>query len=257
MDQKEYLKEYGIPSIDSSKERYNELKEQFLEMSQTKSDFDIEKFTVKREGHFIAHNFHFLMRQYSLALSELRRINIDRKEKLRKIEEFKEIIEKNIKEFHKEENALKKKYIVNGEEKYPDLEVERLENEIDMLDLNMTNKLIMCDRFEKARKKLIELNNGKAPTNIEYQKEEPEYWKWFLQRKALWQHQDRMSGVSEGVWENIEHLEQPALINEEFQVKMTDEKGIFQLDDAHRDVMDLKEIQSKSLKVSSNKKRIG
>ncbi len=256
MNQKEYLKEYGIPSIESPKERYNELKEQFLEMSQTKSDFDIEKFTVKKEGHFIAHNFHFLMRQYSLALSELRRMNIDRKEKLRKIEEFEEIIKKNIKGFHKEENALKAKTTVNGEEKYADLEVERLENEIDMLDLNITNKLIMCDRFEKARKKIIELNGGKAPTNIEYQKEEPEYWKWFLKRKALWQHQERVLGISEGVWENIEHLEQPALINKDYSVKVLDEENKIQLGEAFVEVMALKKVQSKPLKVSSNKKRI-
>jgi hypothetical protein len=234
MNQKEYLKKYGIPSIESPEKRYNELKEQFLEMSQTKSDFDIEKFTVKKEGHFIAHNFHFLMRQYSLALSELRRMNIDRKEKLREIEWLK-----------KEGNES---IFIEEKRTYADLEVERLENEIDMLDLNMTNKLIMCDRFEKARKKIIKLNGDKAPTNIEYQKEEPEYWKWFLERKAIWQNQERMSGISEGVWENIDHLEQPALINPAFQIQVKDysdskKLGQIELGDIAKKIEDQKKIR--------------
>ena len=63
MNQFDFLKKQGIPSIEYLDNKYNELKKQFLEMSQLKSDFDIEKFTVKKEGHFIAHNFHFLMRQ--------------------------------------------------------------------------------------------------------------------------------------------------------------------------------------------------
>ena len=239
MEQKEYLEKHGIPSIEYPEKKYNELKEQFLEMAQLKSDFDMEKFTVKKEGHFIAHNFHFLMRQYSLALSELRRMNIDKREKLRIIESLKS----------KDVSII----TLNGETKYVDLEIERLKNEIDMLDLNLTNKLIMCDRFEKLREKLIELNGGTAPTNKEYQAEEPAYWKWYLQRKALWQHQERVSGISEGVWENIEHLEQPAVINKKFQIMMTDKKGLFQLDQANQDVKTLKKIQSKPLNIEEPK----
>ena len=44
----------------------DELQDQFIEMGQLKSDFDVEKFTVRKEGNFLAHNFHFLMRQYSI-----------------------------------------------------------------------------------------------------------------------------------------------------------------------------------------------
>ena len=206
MELKEFLDKYGIPSIESPKEAYNELKDQFLEMSQIKSDFDIEKFTVKKEGNFIAHNFHFLMRQYSLALSELRRMDIDRKVKLREIKRL---------------ETLGNEIIYwDGKDTYADLEIERLVNDIDMLDLNIANKLIMCDRFEKARIKIIELNKGKAPTNKQYQKEEPEYWKWLLERKAIWQHQQASTGIHEGVWENIDHLEQPALINPAFQIEV-------------------------------------
>lgn len=239
MEQKEYLEKHGIPSIEYPEKKYNELKTQFLEMAQLKSDFDMEKFTVKKEGHFIAHNFHFLMRQYSLALSELRRMTIDKKEKLRIIESLKS----------KDVSII----TLNGETKYVDLEIERLMNEIDMLDLTLTNKLIMCDRFEKLREKLIELNGGTAPTNKEYQAEEPSYWKWYLQRKALWQHQERASGISEGVWENIEHLEQPAVINDKFQVMMNDKDGLFQLGDAKQDVNSLKKIQSKPLNIEEPK----
>ena len=57
------IKKISLKYIDK---QFNELKEQFIEMGQLKSNFDIEKFTVKKEGGFIAHNFHFLMRQYLL-----------------------------------------------------------------------------------------------------------------------------------------------------------------------------------------------
>ena len=66
-----------------------ELQQHFIEMGQLKSDFDIEKFTVRKEGNFLAHNFHFLMRQYSLTLTELRRMLLDREEQRRYIEKYK------------------------------------------------------------------------------------------------------------------------------------------------------------------------
>lgn len=249
MDQEDFIKKLGIPSIEHPDKKYNELKEQFLEMSQIKSDFDIEKFTVKKEGHFIAHNFHFLMRQYSLALSELRRMNIDRKEKLRNIEKLELFIDKNKTVFHDKIVYEFYKIEINGKKKYADLEIERLINELDMLDLNITNKAIMCDRFDKARKKIIEMNNGKPPTNKQYQEEEPEYWSWQLKRKAIWQHQERGTGISEGVWENIEHLEQPALINPKFQIQVKDADGLLQLDEINKEVnvkRQLKHINTKT-----------
>ncbi len=185
-------------------EKFGELKSQFLEMGQLKSDFDIEKFTVKREGNFIAHNFHFLMRQYSLALYEYRRLILDREEKIRNIKELKKQQELG-------DNKIGDKYI--------DIEIKRKENEIDLIDLNIINRERMIEYFEKCRKKLIELNGGRPPTNEQYQKEEPEYWRWFLLRKALWQFKQANTGISEGVWENIDYLEEVPLINPDYQVK--------------------------------------
>jgi hypothetical protein len=215
MEQKEYLDKLGLPSVKYPEEKFNELKEQFLEMSQLKSDFDIEKFTVKKEGNFIAHNFHFLMRQYSLTLFELRRFVLERDEKLREIEEYEGLIGKEIKK--------------TSDGKYPDIEIKKKLNEIDSLDLNIANKAISVDRFEKARLKIIELNGGKVPTNSQYQKEEPQYWAWFLEMKAINQHKQAKTGIHEGTWENIDLLENDALINPEYKVRMLDDNGFLDL----------------------------
>lgn len=226
---------FNTPSIRTYDEKFNKLKSEFIEMGQLKSDFDIEKFTVKKEGNFVAHNFHFLMRQYVLALSEARRMLIERDEKLRKLKE----IEEKVKALGQDASEVKvtRKTERGDEETWADLEMQRLMNEIDLQEVTMTNKLAMCDRFEKARNKLIEMNGGQAPTNEQYQKEEPKYWKWFLERKALWQAKQRMTGISEGIWENIHYLEEPALINQAFQVPMLeDSNGMLDLQKIEKEV---------------------
>ena len=61
-------------------------------MGQLKSDFDVEKFTVRKEGNFLAHNFHFLMRQYSITLTELRRMILNREEMSRYVKKFQKLL---------------------------------------------------------------------------------------------------------------------------------------------------------------------
>jgi len=197
-------------------EKYKELKSQFLDMAQLKSEFDMEKFTVMSQGNFIAHNFHFLMRQYSLTLYEAKRIVIDIEEKNRRIKECNDIQEKG------GQKILT--WTDKGQEnKYVDIEIERAKNEKELLDMSFVNKYKRCEYFEKLRLKLIELNNGEIPTNEQYQKEEPGYWEWFLKRKAVNQARARQTGVNEGVWDNIDNLEMPALLNEEYQIEMLNE----------------------------------
>lgn len=224
---------FNTPSIKGYDEKFNKLKSEFIEMGQLKSDFDIEKYTVKKEGNFIAHNFHFLMRQYVLALSEARRMLIERDEKVRKLAEYQKILDEEATLPNaRDPKTIKVKVLTDKgqEEKYIDLEMQQTMNQIDLQEVTMTNKLAMVDRFEKARNKLIEMNGGKSPSNEQYQKEEPKYWKWFLERKALWQAKARQTGISEGIWENIHYLEEPALINPEFQVPMlNDTNGMLDL----------------------------
>jgi len=190
MDFKEFLKNNNIPYFLDNNEKLNEIKSDCLEMARLKSDFDIDKFTVATQGKFIAHRFHFLMRQYSLALYEAKRLLLDREEKSRQIKEWQE----------------GKK--VEG--KYSDIEIERLKNEIELIDLELANKLAMIDRFEKARLKLIE-QNGKKFTDEQYQNEEPKYWKWYLLNKAKEQLGERQTGINAGVWMNVRNMEEDAL----------------------------------------------
>jgi len=78
-------------SYEGSNKKFNELKKSFLEMSQIKSEFDMEKLTAQKNGNFPAHNYHFLSRQYSLTLGEVRRMYLDKEEKIRDVEELKEL----------------------------------------------------------------------------------------------------------------------------------------------------------------------
>lgn len=207
---------------------YDELREQFLEMGQLKSDFDIEKYTVKREGYFVAHQFHFLLRQYSLTVIETRRMLIEKEETIRKLEELR-VLEKDgiVKTIIVQEHGQKEVYV--------DLQIKNLINRLDTIELDLVNKVCSCKQYELHRKRLIEMNDGKVPTNEQFQNEEPEYWRWFLARKALWQYKSRQTGIDVGVWENINYLEEPANIREDYQVLVLD-KGMIPLEKLEKEV---------------------
>ena len=55
-DYSEIFEKFSELKIEDVNKKYETLRKQFREMAVLKSDFDIEKFTVKREGNFIAHN---------------------------------------------------------------------------------------------------------------------------------------------------------------------------------------------------------
>jgi len=197
-------------SYEGSNKKFNELKKSFLEMSQIKSEFDMEKLTGKKNGNFVAHNYHFLIRQYSLTLGEVRRMYLDKEEKIRQIEDLKKM---ETERFNDE----------TGNVKYVDIEINRLENQIDQLELDIANKAYRCDYYEKLRLKLIEINNNKEPTNEEYQKEEPDYIKWALEKEMYHDLVSRQTGLRIGVLDNIEMLEDKPLLNNNFQ-RLIDKK---------------------------------
>ena len=210
MDFRDFLKNNNIPYFLEDDEKIANIKTDCLEMARLKSDFDIDKFTIATQGKFIAHQFHFLMRQYSLALYETKRLLLDKEEKIRQIKDW--------------QNGKEK------EDKYPDIEIEKLKNEIELIDLELANKLAAIDRYETARKKLIEKNDSKF-TDKQYQAEEPEYWKWFLKNKARQQVSERQTGIKEGVWMNIGYVEEKAILNKLNEVKMLNNDNKLALDD--------------------------
>jgi len=228
----ERIKETSFKCVDS---KMNELKEQFMEMGQLKSEFDIEKFTVKKEGNFLAHNFHFLMRQYSLALQELCRMLLDKEELTRQLKEYQEMLDKGIKTVDEDSEYGRVK-------RYVDIEIHRRENKINALDISLVNKACMIDYFEICRLKLIELNGGSPPTNAQYQREEPEYWRWFLLKKALNQHKQTQSGISEGVWESIDFLEELPVLNNDYQVEIGSK---FEIEKIDKEIAEHKKIANR------------
>lgn len=179
------------------------------EMAQLKSDFDCDQLTRGTKGPFLAHQFHFVMRQYSLALYELRRMLIDKERHQRTIERLQ-----------------------GSDDPDADLDILEQQNAVDLLELSIINKRSICRNCEQIRQELIARNGGKAPTNAEYQAEEPAYWKWFLQRQAVLEHKERATGIRSGTWLNIEHLEQPALLDESHQVPMLSDNGLLDLHEA-------------------------
>ncbi len=206
----------GMGKIGHINKKMDELHEQFVEMGQLKSDFDIEKFTVKRDGNFIAHNFHFLMRQYTLALGESNRLLIEHEECSRKIKELEK----------KDLNSTT--FDDEGKSRYVDLEIMKLTNNLKGKEVQLANKLNMVDQFEKMRIRLIDINGGLI-TNEQYQKEEPDYWLWFLKNRAMYQAQERLTGVTAGIYENIDYLESVPLINKDFQRTMLNDQGLLDL----------------------------
>ena len=220
----------GETNGQTPEELLTELQEQFIEMGQLKSDFDVEKFTVKKEGNFLCHNFHFLMRQYSLTVTEMRRMLLEREEKRRtavKYQKMKDEGETMVPVLREHASGAEEFY--GTEDVWLDLEQARLWNQIKALEVTMTNKIAMIRKFEECRKELIRQNGGKPFTNADYQEETPRYWKWFFERLVLREIKSHATGISRGTWENIDLLERPAVINPAFQVKMLNDDGMFDM----------------------------
>ena len=220
----------GETNGQTPEELLTELQEQFIEMGQLKSDFDVEKFTVKKEGNFLCHNFHFLMRQYSLTVTEMRRMLLEREEKRRMSVKYQKMMddgETMVPVLREHASGAEEFY--GTEDVWLDLEQAALWNQIRALEVTMTNKIAMIRKFEECRKELIRQNGGKAFTNADYQEETPRYWKWFFERLVLRQIKAHATGISTGTWENVDLLERPALINPEFQVKMLNDDGMFDM----------------------------
>ena len=176
----------GETNGQTPEELLTELQEQFIEMGQLKSDFDVEKFTVKKEGNFLCHNFHFLMRQYSLTVTEMRRMLLEREEKRRTAVKYQKMMDEGETMVPVlREHASGAEEFYGTEDVWLDLEQARLWNQIKALEVTMTNKIAMIRKFEECRKELIRQNGGKPFTNADYQEETPRYWKWFFERNKI------------------------------------------------------------------------
>jgi hypothetical protein len=176
---------------------YDSIRGDCLEMGRLKSDFDIEQFTVGSVGPFPAHQYHFLMRQYSIALLELRRLLND----VRKCELRQRAIE------HSETvDRWQDSFFV-------ETALEECEIEMETLDLSIRNKRAMCERFEACRKALIQKHGGKRFMDAEYQAEEPAYWTWYLTTLATNYQRQAATGIPEGLFKNLQLASAPPLLN--------------------------------------------
>ena len=103
----------------------------------------------------------------------------------------------------------------------PGMGIKRVDLTIELQDaeLNLRNKLYSIEHFEKCRKKLVQMNGGKAPTNKQYQAEQPAYYKWFLEQKIMQQLNAQNTGIDQGVFNAIDMLGESSVLNEEYVVR--------------------------------------
>ena len=162
-------------SLQEVSNKWQELKSDFLEMSRIKSDFDILKFTLDKEWPFIAHQWHFIAKQYMICLSEIKKeyIEIERqKRKIVRLDEWKK------QDF--------------------DLDILDSENIIDWSEYRLRDLIARAKRYEQIRQFLIK-KNWWPITDAQYQKEEPDYWEWNLANQAKQELISRQIGLSKWV----------------------------------------------------------
>ncbi len=195
-----------------------EVRPQILEMAKIKTRFDTEKFTVGKEGPFTASQFHFLMRQYRFAIAESRRLLIDIDECQKKIGYL------NGTEIHDEEGVAWLSGVT-----FKKIELRRQQLKKDELEIDLKAKLMMLEDFEEMREAIIKRNNNKSISAEQYDKEQPEYYSWFLATKAINQINARLTGINEGIIESIQQgARKPVLENSEMFIDPidTDSGGI-------------------------------
>src|SRR3990167_3401476 len=134
MSLSENLESFGIPGTDFTSALEEEIHQQCIEMGQLKTDFDIQKYTIASKGPFIASQFHMLMRQYGLCKYELKRMAYDREELNRRIEDYEDQLQTN-------KSKMITVWTDKGmQEKYLDLEILKLKNQVQLQEIEFTNK---------------------------------------------------------------------------------------------------------------------
>jgi len=234
----------------------DDIHEQLVEMGQIKTQFDIEKFTVGKEGDFVASQFHFLMRQYRFAVQETRRILVDYEKAQREVEFLK-------KEYRYREAG--DDYEVSSpatrarlyEIEHLDLEILTQESLMRSLEIDITGKIRVIAGFETMRQALIKENGGKPPTNEQYQAEQPAYYEWLLSRKVLQELQARQTGLSLGLIDAHYMAARDPLLDDS-KMKITPivtDLGRLLLDDIHKKGLRSCDGVLKELKIPQNARK--
>ena len=166
---------------------HKNVKNECQEMGQIKTEFDTQHFSFK-EGPFLASNYHNVMRQMFFAMSESKRILLDIEELEIKLDENKSKLSRNINEYKKRKIVIKCK---------------KLDLQIDNQKYELKSHLKKIEEFDKVRIELLRLNNNNPFTNEQFQKEQSEYYKWYLSKEMLhhlWSHR---SGIPAGYFESL------------------------------------------------------
>lgn len=180
---------------------------QLMEMSKSRTRFEIEKMLVGNDGNFIATQFYNLMKQYRTAINEYDNLEIEFEELKRWVLVLMQEIEcrqeggvthgthKRYRNFIESEGMNKK---LNNVE-HVDIEIQKTENSMREIALELRSHLMLINDFEDLRKRLIELNENNEFTSEQYENEQPAYCKWKLASKAMHRLQSGVSGIQEDI----------------------------------------------------------
>ena len=161
--------------IQTSKDKFDWLLKAFEEMARIKTDFDILKFTMDKVWPFIAHQWHFVARQYNLTLWELHRFYKEVEQDTKTIDLYQAYVDDPNHDNHFVDSESRVRWY--------ELEIETLKVQIAQNKLQIIDKKARCERYEEIRLHLEEKNWG-IITDEQYQAEEPAYWKWDLSNQA-------------------------------------------------------------------------
>ncbi len=161
-------------TIENHETYHENLRSQFSEFAQRKSDFQIEKFVACSDSTIPTHMYRHTLTQMRVALTELKRRIIDRERQIRIRDRANE---------QKNDDW--------------DLDIAAAETEIESLTYDIDSKLIEINQYARILEQL-EKDHGKPFTNEEYQANEPEYWRQRFARQVYDSIVDRRTGCGQG-----------------------------------------------------------
>ena len=208
--------EKNLPELEKY---WEEVLPDLFEMGAIKTEIDSLLLSVGSEGNkptdFLASKYHFLMRQLRFAIQEATRHCREYEEKLLEIEELRLDIE----ELEEERDKLgtnfptkiKRKVV---EIKKKEIEIQRCEDHLRSLKLDAFNRINRVSVWEKIRKRILELHDNKPFTNEEYQREQTDYYNWFVRDRLVKKFIANQLNLPEGIINAHQSLARESLIPE-------------------------------------------
>jgi len=186
--EEQYVKN-ALQQISCVSKRLQELHNEFLKFAQSKSNFQIEKFSVAAEGTTYSHQYRHGLKQIEVGLYQVKLWLLEAERLNRKIKRCKE--ETNQPDSESEDH---------------DLSILEAETELDRLELSIVGRMREIATYDKI---CTYINEQYGPFTAEqYQADEVEYYAQRLARQAIAQRQS----IGSGNFLSIINAQAPAIL---------------------------------------------